>query len=198
MSKSPVIDIICILDRSGSMRSLEDEVINSFNEFVNDQKQEKGKARLTLILFDDKYEVVYERVKIKKVPELTKEVYFARGMTALFDAIGKTLSSLEAENGMVLIQTDGFENASQEYKKRSVKKLVKEKEELGWDFIFLGANIDAMGVGADFGLAASKTASFTATENGIKSAFTSMSHKTSEYRLNKTQEFQSKNKGEEK
>jgi hypothetical protein len=198
MSKSPVIDIICILDRSGSMRSLEDEVINSFNEFVNDQKQEKGKARLTLILFDDKYEVVYERVKIKKVPELTKEVYFARGMTALFDAIGKTLSSLEAENGMVLIQTDGFENASQEYKKRSVKKLVKEKEELGWDFIFLGANIDAMGVGADFGLAASKTASFTATENGIKSAFTSMSHKTSEYRLSKTQEFQSENKGEEK
>ncbi len=188
-NKEPVIDIICILDRSGSMMRLEDEVINSFNEFVRDQLKEKGRARLTLILFDDKYEVVYEKVKLKKVPELTREVYFARGMTSLLDAIGKTLKDSDAKDAMVLIQTDGHENSSQEFSKEDIKSLIKEREDLGWDFLFLGANIDTVSVGGGFGLAASKTTSFDANANGIKMSYGAMNATTASYRSMKSKEF---------
>ncbi len=182
MGKTPVIDIICILDRSGSMMGMADEVINSFNEFVQDQLKEKGKARLTLVLFDDKYEVVYEREKLKKVPELTSKTYFARGMTSLYDAIGKTLTDNTAKHAMVLIQTDGHENSSQEFNQEAVKKLIKDKEALGWDFLFLGANIDAKSTGAGFGLHATKTSQFDANAAGVKMSYDTMKASTSVYR----------------
>ncbi len=193
-NKAPVIDIICILDRSGSMMSLQDEVVNSFNEFISDQRKEKGKARVTLVLFDDKYEVVYDRIKLKDVPELTREVYFARGMTSLLDAVGKTIKASDAKDAMVLIQTDGHENSSREFKKADIKALIKEKEDQGWDFLFLGANIDTVSVGSGIGIAASKTASFAANDAGVKNAYASMSKMSSEYRSMKLQDFEDKNK----
>lgn len=179
------VQIICILDRSGSMGFLAPEVINSYNTFIQDQQKEKGKAAVTLVLFDDKYEVIYEGLSLKKVPELTSEVYFARGMTAMYDAIGKTISSNDAKDAMVLINTDGYENGSQEYTKDSIKKLITEKEALGWDFIFLGANIDAASEGASFGMAANKSVQFEASFDGIKDAYTVMSNATSSYRASK-------------
>ena len=202
--KEPTIDIICVLDRSGSMSSLAGEVINSYNNFLQDQRTEKGKARVTLVLFDDKYEVVYERVKLKKVPELTPKVYFARGMTSLYDAIGKTISDdrfKDTKDAIVLIQTDGYENSSQEFKKEDIKQLVKEKEALGWDFQFLGANIDAMAVGQGFGLSTDKIMQYQATNSGVRDAHMSMSAVSKAYRRSKIQEFNSSvnpNKKEEK
>ena len=185
MSKKNSVEIICILDRSGSMGSLQTEVINSYNEFIRDQQKEKGKANVTLVLFDDKYEVVYENKNIKKVPELTSETYFARGMTGLFDAIGKAVNKSQSEDAMVLIQTDGQENSSQEWNKESIKKLIKEKEDLGWDFLFLGANIDAAAEGSSFGMMASKTMQYDASVNGVQDAFVSMSNITKSYRSSK-------------
>jgi len=192
-AKAPAVDIICILDRSGSMLGMQTEVINSFNEFVKDQLLEKGKARLTLVLFDDKYEVIHSRVKLKDVPELTDEVYFARGMTSLMDAVGKTLQSVDATDAMVLIQTDGYENSSQEFKQHDIKKLIKEKESQGWDFMFLGANIDAATTGAGYGLHSSKTSQFASNEAGIKMSFNTMKMSTATYRSAKLQEFNDSN-----
>ncbi len=188
-NKAPVVDIICILDRSGSMLRMQTEVINSFNEFVKDQLLEKGRARLTLVLFDDKYEVIHDRVKLKDVPELTSDVYFARGMTSLMDAVGKTLTANDAKDAMVLIQTDGNENSSQEFNQADIKKLIKEKEDKGWDFLFLGANIDAATTGAGYGLHASKTSQFASNDAGIKMSFDAMKASASGYRDMKATEF---------
>lgn len=176
------VEIICILDRSGSMQSMAVEVINSFNNFVDEQKAEKGEANLTLVLFDDKYEVVYNSVSLDKVKPITSKEYFARGMTGLFDAIGKSVNACTAKDAMVLIQTDGQENSSKEYTKASVKKLITEKEDAGWDFIFLGANIDAATEGAGFGMSNGKSFGYDASVNGTKDAFMAMSNATSDYR----------------
>lgn len=148
-----MVDIVCILDRSGSMRGLANEVIGSFNEFLKEQKKMEGEARLTLVLFDDHYDVVYDKVELNSVPDLTSDLYFARGMTALHDAIGKTITSMkEVTKAIVLIQTDGEENSSHEYKKDAIKKLVEEKTIAGWEFHFIGANIDAMAEGTSYGI----------------------------------------------
>jgi len=191
--KAPVIDIICILDRSGSMRPLQVEVINSFNKFVKDQLKEKGKAKLTLVLFDDKYEIIHDRIKLKDVPDLTEEVYFARGMTSLMDAVGKTITTSKAKDAMVLIQTDGYENSSHEYNQAAIKKLIKEKEDQGWDFMFLGANINAADTGAGYGLHFSKTTQFVSNKAGIKMSFASMGMSSTNYRSMKAKEFEDAN-----
>lgn len=183
------VHIICILDRSGSMGSLATEVIGSYNEFIKTQQAEPGKAKVTLVLFDDKYEVVYDMVKLEKVPQLTEKEYFTRGMTGMFDAIGKAITSSDAKDAMVLIQTDGMENSSSEYNKESIKALIAEKEDAGWDFIFLGANIDAADAGASFGMMASKSVQYDASVDGVKDAFMSMSNSTTSYRSMKQAEF---------
>lgn len=188
MSKD-FVHIICILDRSGSMASLATEVIGSYNEFITTQQKEPGKAKVTLVLFDDKYEVVYDMVSLKKVPKLTEKEYFTRGMTGMFDAIGKAINSSTAKDAMVLIQTDGHENSSVEYNSESIKKLIAEKEAQGWDFIFLGANIDAADTGASFGIMGSKSVQYDASVNGVKMAFNSMNTVTTSYRSMKQAEF---------
>ncbi len=193
--KASTVEIVCILDRSGSMMHLAPEVIGSYNEFIQKQSKEEGKAKVTLVLFDNDYEVVYSRIKLKNVPALTPDVYFARGLTSMYDAIGKTLTSedfKDKKDVMVLIQTDGYENSSHEYNKVSIKALIEEKEKLGWDFIFLGANIDTVQAGASMGVVASKTASFNATPEGVRGAYTTMSSVTTNYRKTKLDEFNAK------
>ena len=183
------VHIVCILDRSGSMGHLAPEVIGSFNNFVNEQKAEEGKAYLTLVLFDDQYDVVYDRIDIQEVPELTSKLYYARGMTAMNDAIGKAINACTDKDVMVLIQTDGMENMSREYKNADIKKLVSEKEALGWDFTFLGANIDTMAEGNSRGFAASKSFSFDASVQGVQTAYNSMDASTKAYRSMKSAEW---------
>ena len=187
--KQKAVHIICILDRSGSMRPLAEEVINSFNGFLEEQKEEKGQAYLTLVLFDNKYDVVYDRVAIKDVEPIDKSIYFARGMTGLYDAIGMAINSCTDNDAMVLIQTDGDENCSQEYDHKEIKKLISEKEKIGWDFIFLGANIDTMAEGHKMGIDSSKSVSFEATNNGVAMAYASMDFATKSYRSAKLAEW---------
>lgn len=183
------VQIICILDRSGSMSSLTNDVIGSYNTFIEQQKKEAGEAEVTLVLFDSQYEEIYNKIDVNLVPELTKDVYFARGSTALLDAVGRAISACNAEDAIVLIQTDGEENSSKEFTKEKLKTLITEKEKAGWDFIFLGANIDAFSTGSSFGLAASKSVQYTANSAGIQDAFMNMSNVTSLYRASKADKF---------
>lgn len=182
--KSIPTHIMCILDRSGSMSHLATDVIGSFNTFLNEQKSLDGEAFMTLVLFDNEYEVVYDKINLKDVKEIDSKIYFTRGMTALYDAVGKTIASNTDEKAIVLIQTDGAENSSKEYTKDSVKKLVEEKEKAGWKFIFVGANIDAASESAAIGIAKNCSVQFEANSAGLRSAYCSMSFATSDYRSN--------------
>lgn len=175
------VEIVCVLDRSASMGGMVNEVIGGFNNFVAEQKKEKGKAKLTLVLFDDQYELVHDRVKIKDVPELTQDVYFTRGMTALYDAIGKTMANIKPKNdGIFLVQTDGQENASQEFDNAMVKKLIKKRKKKGWQFVFLGADMDAMNAGGSVGF--DNTIAYGNNVKGNASMYSTLSVMTSSVR----------------
>ena len=178
------IEIVCVLDRSGSMASLVTEVINSFNVFLKEQKAEPGKARLTLVIFDDHYDIIHDRVKLSDVPGITPDVYFARGMTALNDAIGKTIAAVKkgAEKVIFLIQTDGHENASSEYSASDIKKLVEKKQKKGWEFLFVGAGIDAFDVGGAIGIPVHNIAMVAHTASGVRDTYSTMTASTLSYR----------------
>lgn len=157
-------EIVYILDRSGSMCGLEKDTIGGYNSFLEKQKNEDGDAVVTTVLFDDKYDMVHDRVDIKKVKPLTNKEYYARGMTALLDAIGRTINYIDSRHKnaiesevpaktIVVITTDGCENASQEFDSAKVKAMVeRQKEEQGWEFLFLGANIDAISAAKSIGI----------------------------------------------
>lgn len=184
--KSDKLQIVCILDMSGSMTPIADEVIGSFNHFIEEQKKLEGKAEVTLVVFDGIIEVPLDKVKLKKVQPIDSTIYKPRGMTALYDAIGKTIQNFdEYKDVVLLIQTDGAENSSQEFTQSVVQEMVKNKEAEGWDITFLGANIDAKSVGASLGVALHKSVQYTADTNGIQEAFACMSMMSSDYRATK-------------
>jgi hypothetical protein len=180
-------EIVCILDRSGSMHSLQTEVIGSFNSFVEEQRKilKDRSNTLTLVLFDDKYEMVYERIPLEFVPKLTASTYFTRGMTSLFDAIGKTVNSINPDKKkvLVLIQTDGQENSSSEYKSQQIKELIKSKEKIGWEFNFIGAGPDAFEQGQQFnGIISSSNQKYTDnTARGVREGFNFMNKQSIAY-----------------
>lgn len=179
------VEIICILDRSGSMGHLRDEVINSFNNFIDEQKKLEGKARVTLVLFDDQIETPFKRVKLKKFKHIDERTYFVRGMTSLNDAIGVTLNDAEFDGkkkAVVLIQTDGGENSSQEFTNSQVKKLVEQKQADGWDFLFLGANIDTFNVGSAYGFKQDQMQNYVANKAGVSANSAFMSARSVAYR----------------
>ncbi len=180
--KNSIVHIVAVLDGSGSMSSLVVEVINSLNHFIDEQKQIEGKATFTLIKFDNKYEVVFDSIPLSKVPTITQEHYFARGMTALNDAIGKTITSFtRKKNVMFVVQTDGLENASRDYTNEQIKKMVTEKTNSGWEFLFMGANIDSFEEGS--GKRGFKdTMNFMPTAAGVKCAYASVNNNTRTYR----------------
>ena len=185
--KSNYCHIIGIIDRSGSMGGLEDEVIGGFNNFIKDQKEADGTATMTLVQFDDQYEVNYTFKDINDVPDLNRETYQPRGMTAMYDAIGKTINStglalsIMDENDrpdkvIVLIQTDGAENASNEFRDDVVKDMIKEQEsKFSWTFVFLGANINAKATASHLGINKKMSMTFAANSAGMTSALKSVS-----------------------
>lgn len=189
-------EIICILDRSGSMGSMLNETIEGFNSFIDEQKAVKGKAKVTLVQFDNKYEVIYSGVKLKNVPVLDTNTFKPRGMTALLDAIGKTLTEQKeritnekwADKVIVVILTDGHENASQEFKTDTVKKLTKDAQDEGWSFVYLGANQDAIVAAQQFGIDTKSTlnmvSGYAATGNGMQGATRMYSTSVTELRSN--------------
>jgi hypothetical protein len=184
--------IICILDRSGSMSSIMSDSIGGFNTFLKQQKELPDEATITVVLFDDKYELLYDNVDIKKAEELTDKTWYPRGMTALYDAIGKTINNEKANFAklgdekpakvLVCIVTDGLENASKEYKKDVIKKLIKSCEDEDWNFIYLAANQDAMTVGSGFGISTSNTYTYSATEDGVANMSMTLNNASISYR----------------
>lgn len=176
-------EIVFILDRSGSMAGLESDTIGGFNALIEKQKRQGSAARISLILFDDQTDVVLDRVPIMKVGALSEDEYYVRGCTALLDAVGKSVThisglhqSMRKENRpgktLFIITTDGMENSSQEYSLSQVRNLIeKQKERYHWEFLFLGANIDAVKTADSMGIRANRSANFHADEKGLMKKF---------------------------
>lgn len=187
-------DITVVLDRSGSMGSLTEEVIGSFNNFLDEQKKVEGEATFTLIQFDDQYEVNFDAIDLQKTSHLDESTYVPRGMTALFDAVGKAIistgkrlsamdESVRPEKVIFLIQTDGEENASKEFSLKKVKSMIREQQEVySWEFVFLGANIDAVSVAADIGIRQDRAMKYANNAQGTKEAFCSLSSNMASFR----------------
>ncbi len=194
--------IICILDRSGSMEEngIIHEAIGGFNGFIEEQKKLKDTATMTVALFDDRYELVYDDVDIKSVEKMTYAIWTPRGMTALYDAIGKTINTVRANHNklgvekpakvLVCIVTDGKENASHEYNREGIKKLIKDCEADNWNFIYLAANQNAFEVGTSFGVAAGNTFTYTASSRGVADMSNVMNMATTSYRSVNTSDAQ--------
>ena len=194
--KNDYTHIAVILDRTGSMETIRDDTIGGFNAFLNAQKGAPGLASLTLVQFDsqDPYEIVYHFKPLAEVPELTRETFVPRANTPLLDAIGRGINDLEksladkteAERPsrvvMVLI-TDGQENASREFRKDQIEKMIKEKQEkAAWQFVFLSADLDAIGDALASGVRAASTLAHDKDSHGVGAAWASLSRSVSDYR----------------
>jgi len=186
-------EIACVLDRSGSMSSIVNDAIGGFNTFLKEQKELEGDANMSIYLFDNKYEALVEKQEIKAVNELDNTTFVPRGMTALFDAIGKTVINLEnkiaklevkPKNVLVVILTDGGENSSNEFTtKDQIKTLIERKRGEGnWEFLFLAANQDAFDEASSFGMSRGNSMNFAATGDGVKSAYKKMSKSSTKFR----------------
>ena len=171
-------ELVFIIDRSGSMSGLESDTIGGFNSLIEKQKKEEGEAYITTVLFDDQTERLYDRVPVSKVEPMNDKQYFVRGCTALLDAIGTSINYIAGvhknlapedrpEKTLFVITTDGMENSSREYDYRKVKKMVEnEKKKYGWEFLFLGANIDAIEVAGKFGVSADRAVNYKCDSMG--------------------------------
>lgn len=180
-------EVVFILDRSGSMSGLESDTIGGFNSMISKQKKEDGEAVISTVLFDDQQEVVYDRQPVKMVEPMTDRQYYVRGCTALLDAIGGAIHHIgnvhkyareedRPEKTMFIITTDGMENASRFYTYDRVKYMVeRQKEKYGWEFLFLGANIDAISVAARFGINADRAINYECDQVGTSLNYQVMS-----------------------
>ena len=188
------VQIVCILDRSGSMQALTKDTIGGYNSFLEKQRQEKGEAEVTTVLFDDKYEKIVDSVNLKEVPELTSKEYYARGMTALLDALGRTIvdkiSAMDKKGicpakrrVLFLIMTDGQENDSKEYSRAAVKAMIEAADkEYGWNFIFMGANIDSVAEAGSLGINAKHAVDYDYNAQGVRRSFDRMNAAAREMR----------------
>lgn len=184
--KKNLTEMVFILDRSGSMQSLTSDTIGGFNSMIESQKNEEGEAYVTTILFDDEYEVLHDHINIQDIKPITNTEYFARGMTALLDAVGKTINSVGSrlsntpederpDKVVFVITTDGLENASREFEKSAVKEMIEHQQnKYSWTFIFLGANMDAVGEAASLGINSSYSHTYTASAQGTSSVYASL------------------------
>lgn len=193
-------EVVFILDRSGSMSGLEADTIGGFNSMISKQKKEDGEAVISTVLFDDQQEVVYERQPVKMVEPMTDRQYYVRGCTALLDAIGGAIHHIgnvhkyareedRPEKTMFIITTDGMENASRFYTYDRVKYMVeRQKEKYGWEFLFLGANIDAISVAARFGINADRAINYECDQVGTSLNYQVMSETITALRRAKNKE----------
>jgi uncharacterized protein YegL len=186
-------EIIFLLDRSGSMAGLEGDTIGGFNAFVEKQSKLEGETILTAVLFDDEYEVLWNGIDANNL-RLTDKEYYVRGCTALLDAVGKTIlnvgyrlsntsEDMRPGNVIFVITTDGMENASREFSYKKIKELIKhQQEKYGWEFIFMGANIDAAKEADNIGISIENAYSFEASEDGVEAMYNVICEAVSEKR----------------
>ena len=171
-------ELVFILDRSGSMSGLEQDTIGGFNSMIEKQKREEGEALVSTVLFDSESVVIHDRLPLGRVPRMTEKEYFTRGCTALLDAVGGAIHHIGnihkyarkedvPEKTMFIITTDGYENASRRYDYEKVRKMIeRQKSRHGWEFLFLGANIDAAAEAKRFGIGEDRAVNYKRDEAG--------------------------------
>ena len=183
--RNDLTELVFILDRSGSMAGLESDTIGGFNGLIDKQKKVDGKAFVTTVLFDNQQKTVHDRVDLAEVSPMTEKEYYVGGSTALLDAVGDTVTHIEKihkyvrpedvpAHTMVVITTDGMENSSHRWRAADVKKLVEKKKEGGWEFLFLGANIDAVSEAARFGIDADRAVRYCNDSVGVRKNFSAV------------------------
>lgn len=187
-------EMVFILDRSGSMAGLESDTIGGFNALLKKQKLEKGNAKVSTILFNERIKVLHDRLDIKKMKPLNEKDYFPSGCTAMLDAIGQAITHIgnihkyarkedRPDKTIFVITTDGMENASKYYSYDRIKKMIeRQKEKYGWEFLFLGANIDAYEVGERFGVGKDRSVNYVNDTEGVSCFYASVDKAISNYR----------------
>ncbi len=192
--KKGLTEIVFILDRSGSMRGLEADTIGGYNSLIDKQKKEEGEAYISTVLFDDQMEVLHDRVKLDKVNSITDKEYYVRGCTALLDALGGAIHHIgnihkyareedRPEKTLFIITTDGQENASRQYSYEKVKKMVeRQQKNYGWEFLFLGANIDAVAEAGRVGIRADRAVKYECDSKGTRTNFKALNRAVSSVR----------------
>lgn len=196
--KRGLTELVFILDRSGSMSGLESDTIGGYNAMLRKQAEAEGEVVLTTVLFDDAFELLHDRINLKAIMPMTDRDYFVRGSTALLDAVGKsiqkivnvqkgTLDDERPEKTIFVITTDGLENASREYSYEKIRTLIEhQREKEGWEFIFLGANIDAVSEAKRFGIDKSRAAQFHNDQEGVELNYAVVSEAVMELRTKNT------------
>ncbi|HHZ01690.1 MAG TPA: VWA domain-containing protein [Tissierellia bacterium] len=194
--KEKLTELVFILDKSGSMSGLEDDTIGGFNSMLEKQKKEEGEAFVTTVLFDNNYQLLHYRKNISEVKPITEKEYYVGGTTALLDAVGITINRIDKaltdtiveerpEKVLFVIITDGMENSSREYTYEKVKEMVKQKKNHSWDFMFLGANIDAIEAAADIGISEERAVQFCSDSLGTQLNYKVVSEAVSDFRKGK-------------
>lgn len=194
--KKNLTEIVFILDRSGSMHGLEADTIGGYNSMLAEQRKIEGEALVSTVLFDSLVEVIHDRVPIDKVQDITEKEYYTRGCTALLDAVGGAIHHIGnvhkyardedvPEKTLFIITTDGMENASYKYNYQKVKQMIEgQKEKYGWEFLFLGANIDSAEMGAKIGIDRDFTVDYTNDSEGARLNYEVMSEAITQARSN--------------
>ena len=194
--KNNITELVFILDRSGSMAGLESDTIGGFNSLIEKQRKQDGECYVSTILFDHVSEVLHDRVKLSEFNKLTENDYTVRGATALIDAIGGAIHHIGnvhkyarpedvPEHTMFVIMTDGMENASRRYSRDKVKRMIEhEKEKYGWEFLFIGANIDSVETARHFGIGADRSVNYHADSQGTAVVFETVSETVCNMRAN--------------
>ena len=192
-----ITELVFILDRSGSMSGLESDTVGGFNSMIEKQKKQNAPCYVSTVLFDDVSEVLYDRVKLGDVQKMTEQQYFVRGCTALMDAIGGAIHHIGnihkyirnedvPAHTMFVIMTDGMENASRRYSSEQVKMMIeRQKEKYGWEFLFIGANIDAVETAARYGIDADRAVNYNADQKGTKIVYDTVAEAVCSVRASK-------------
>lgn len=187
-------ELVFILDRSGSMNGLESDTIGGFNSMLEQQRKEEGEVLISTVLFDDKVEVLHDRRMINNISRLTSEDYYVRGCTALLDAVGKSINhiskvqkempeDMRPAKTMFIITTDGLENASSRFSYKDIKRMVEQKQEADkWEFLFLGANMDAISAAADIGIREDRASNYCCDSVGTATNYRALSKAVSRFR----------------
>ena len=187
MKENNICELVFILDRSGSMAGLENDTIGGFNSLIEKQKAEEGKCYVTTVLFDNISETVHDRTELSEISPMTADQYYVRGATALLDAVGETIEHIETIHKYIrpedvpskvlfVITTDGLENSSTKFDAKKVKKLVNDKKDKGWEFLFLGANIDAISAAGNIGINADRAVRYHSDSVGTAKNYDAVSN----------------------